>query len=358
MNTLLFDIPYIFTVKGIPKRGTKERQAFFYEKVELSVTAVDRDEAPIAAVFQEPFGHTTYVGDNDLNVTLRYWEGRLYAKALTSSTGDERLDATPKMLADFLEGGVRAVERADRLDRILTDRTTTLQRGLFPSPSDLTNNPIKPFVEEHWSSWTSPDRDADREKAETLFSDLLVIDGQFWKVVPEPRYLLTHSVERDEDRVSVSINDPSETRRFRRGEEFGLANWENLVRYSEATHGITPSERYMVDVLIEEAFPYDEAFVRFRHLVSSAVDHDGDMLKRFRPSSMMDWAAFRDALALATACDFAPETVAALATAAETYAACPDASKQAISMIAEAVEMMDNRPVDIMSVSRGVNLPR
>ena len=104
----------------------------------------------------------------------------------------------------------------------------------------------------------------------------------------------------------------------------------------------------MAEIFIDAAFPYDESTAKFRRLVTDAVAHDGDMLKTFHPSSMMDWASFRDALRMSASCDFAPETLNALATAAETYAGCRDASQHARTLIGQAMELLDNAPVNIM----------
>lgn len=357
MTTVDFDIPYIFSVTGIPKRGTKKRQGFFFERIPASFPVVDADDAPVAVTFAEQFHHQTYVGEGGV-CTLRYHDGKLFQKVLSKAIGDT-FDTTPQMLADYFEGGVYAIEYPDRLDPILPSKATTMQRGLFPQPDD--GNPIKPFREDQWSSYDRDHREKARREAEERIDSLIVIDGQFWKTVPEPRYVMSFQhadVDARHDSVYVYIENPEVLRKSRGGSEYGLTHWDQLVHDSETKWGITPSDENRADILIPAAFPHDDAMEKFRGEMLFAINHDGDMLKSFEPVSMLDWAALRDAYRLASECDFTEPTLNALAGAAETYSNSRNASGRARDAIAVALELLDAREITVPGIPPGGPSPR
>lgn len=344
MTVRAFEIPYIFSVDGIPRRGSKSRQGFFFEKVEVAIPELTADDAPIAAIFPEEFGGRTYIGENSM-VELRYHDENLFVKVLTEYSG-EYVDVTPEMIETFLREGLYAVDRAFRLDKVLPDQANTLQRGLFPGPDDH-YNPIKPFDESYWSSFTSKDRAEKRQKAEALSSNLIIVDGQFWKQVPEPRYLASHRRDERDTYVSVSVSDPTDTKRFRSGTPYGLTSWDRMARDMLELYGIPLDERNRAEILIEEAFPYDDALEGFVSNIAEAIAHDGDMLKSFEVRSMLAWAAMRDAMRHATETGLEQSALDGLATAAEAYATCSNASQRARSFIEDGVRLLDDRSVPV-----------
>lgn len=344
MKELAFDIPYIFQVRGIPKRGTKERTEFAFEATQATVRVVDDEDAPIAAVFpsvgQENF---TYLGEAG-QVTLRTFGDRLYAKALCEHYSDV-LDVTPEMLSAFLERGVYAVDNSNRLTKILPDSPETLHRGMFPE-QEAGNNPIRLFNEDKWQSWSSRDREDNRAKAVQLYADLIVIDGVFWRAVPEPVYVLQHYTDERCTHTCARIAPITITERRGRENIYGLNAWDRLVSDAVERFGIAPHE-YPATIFIEHPFTYDDTTARFIDNITRATDHDGDLLKSFDVESMIRWAAMRDALIVARSTDFAPPALDTLADAAERYAVGPKASKWAINLIERALAAQDRRSIDI-----------
>jgi hypothetical protein len=334
-----FDIPYIFRVNGIPSRGTKERTEFAFETIWAKVSVVDVDDAPLAAVFDAPLNSHTYIGENG-QVTLRAYNGRVYAKALTEYN-NATLGVTPDMLSTFLERGIYEVENAECLRRVLTDSPETLQRGLFPE-NEVGNNPIRPFEEKRWQTWKSPDRSENRAKADGLWNDLIVIDGMFWRVVPQPVYVLDRYI----DAAAVIMPLWEAEKKNARNHIFGLTDWDRMVAASNDYWGSDP-EVNRATVFIEGSFSYDSTTEVFVGLMSKVIDHDGDLLKSFDVESMVRWAAMRDALALSRTLDFSPATLDALASAAEHYVCGPKSSQNAQSLIDKALKAHDGRSVDI-----------
>ncbi|MCV9964534.1 hypothetical protein OIU34_21830 [Pararhizobium sp. BT-229] len=345
MTELAFDIPYIFHVRGIPKRGTKERTEFAFETIPAVVRVIPSDDAPLAAVFPPTLGDRTYIGEGG-QVALRLHGGRLYAKALTEYY-DRSLDVTPDMLSTFLDRGVYAVENSDRLRTVLPDAPGTIHRGLFPE-TEAGNNPIRPFVEDKWQSWSSKDRVENRANAERLYDNLIVIDGVFWRAVPEPVYVLGHY--RDDHlytHVSTAIAALPEAEKRGKDSIFGLTSWDRLTSEAAERYGITPEDTACATIFIEDAFSYDSTTEIFVEHIAKATDHDGDLLKSFDIESMTRWAAMRDALALARSVELEPVALDALASAAERYATGPKASKWAIDLINKALAVHDRHTVDI-----------
>jgi hypothetical protein len=339
LTELAFDIPYIFHIRGIPKRGTKERTEFAFETIQATVRVISSEDAPLAAVFQPSLGERTYVGEAG-QTTLRLHGDRLYTKALTEHY-DSSINVTPEMLSAFLERGVYAVENSDRLRPVLPDAPGTIHRGLFPE-GEAGNNPIRRFSEDKWLEWTSKDRAENRAKAETLYEGLIVIDGAFWKAVPEPVFVLDRYLG-----PSASIKPITEARRGNKEGIFGLSNWDRMASVCTKWWGTELDEASRATVFIEDAFSYDSTTEIFVEHIVKATDHDGDLLKSFDIESMTRWAAMRDALTLARAVEFKPASLDALASAAERYALASKASRFAIDLINKALAMHDGQSVDI-----------
>ncbi|MBY3433917.1 hypothetical protein HFN89_07115 [Rhizobium laguerreae] len=339
MTELAFDIPYIFKVNGVPKRGTKERTEFAFETIPATVRVIDPGDAPVAAVFDTPFGSHTYIGENG-QVTLRAYYGRIYAKALTEYS-HATLGVTPDMLSTFLDRGIYAVENSECLRKVLPDAPGTIQRGLFPE-DEVGNNPIRPFKEEKWQSWKSSDRNENRAKAERLYGNLIVIDGMFWRAVPEPVYLLDRHIEP----AAVIMPLWEAEKKGSNAHIFGLADWDRMVATSLRLWGSEPDSK-RATIFVDEAFSYDNTTEIFIGLMAKATDYDGDLLKSFDVESMCRWAAMRDALALARTSAFTPATLDALAAAAEHYVCGPNSSEHARGLVAKALEIHDGRAVDV-----------
>ncbi|MDW9481118.1 hypothetical protein GOB57_20955 [Sinorhizobium meliloti] len=344
MKELSFVIPYIFHVRGIPKRGTRERTEFGFETVSATVRIVPEEDAPIAAVFPVPIGNEHYTGEAGL-VTLRVRGGRLYAKAL-SERCSETFDVTPEMLSTFLERGLYAVENAQRLARVLPDAPATIHRGLFPDQEAGTNL-IRPFHEDKWQTWSSKDRVENRVKAEQIYNDLLVLGGVFWRVVPEPVYVLDHCHDHRGSYTSARITARTATERLSTDKIYGLTAWDRMISDAVDRYGIAPDESVRATVFIDDAFAYDDTIELFIENIARAIDHDGDLLKSFDIDSMTRWAGMRDAMELARSTNFAPPALDALASAAEHYAVGPKASKWAIDLIEKALAAQDRRSIDI-----------
>jgi hypothetical protein len=334
-----FDIPYVFKINGTPARGTKERSEYVFETIWVKGIVIDIDDAPIAAIFEAPFHSDIYIGEGG-QVTLRAYNGRIYAKALTEYNG-ATLGVTPDLLATFLQRGIYEVENPGRLARVLTSSPHTIQRGLFPD-KDAGSNPIRPFDEKRWLTWTSPDRAENRAKVADLWDNLIVIDGMFWNVVPQPVYVLDCHAE-----PSAFIRSlPEAKKRSRHDHIFGLAEWDRMIEASNEHWGSSP-EVNMATVVIEDSFCYDSTTEIFVGLMTTAIDYDGDLLKSFDVESMVRWAAMRDALALSRTLDFSPATLEALASAAEHYVCGPESSQNAQNLIDKALKAHDGRSVDI-----------
>jgi hypothetical protein len=342
---LSFEIPYTFTVNGIPARGTKQRSEFAFETVLAKVNVVDVDDAPVAAVFEAPFGSNTYIGEGG-QVTLRAYGDRIYAKALTEYS-DSTLAVSPDMLATFLERGIYEVDNSEILRRVLIDAPGTLQRGLFPD-GEAGTNPIRRFDEKRWQTWSSKDRNENRAKIEAVWDNLIVIDGVFWRTVPQPVYVLDRYI----DALAVIMPIAEAEKKAPKKHIFGLADWDRLVaasiKYWESDPDVSRAT-----VFIEDAFSYDSTTEIFVDLMSKAIDHDGDLLKNFDVDSMCRWAGMRDALALSRTLGFSPATLDALASAAEHYVCGPKSSQHAQGLIAKALKAHDGQSVDIQ-VSHGL----
>lgn len=345
LRELAFDIPYIFQVSGIPKRGTKRRTEFAFETIQATVRVVDDEDAPIAAVFPSVGQENliSYLGEAG-QVTLRTFGDRLYAKALCEHYSDV-LDVTPEMLSAFLERGVYAVENSNRLVKILPDSPETLHRGMFPE-QEVGNNPIRHFNEDKWQSWLSKDREENRAKADRLYADLIVIDGVFWRAAPEPVYVLQHYTSDRHTNTCARIAPITITERRSRDNVYGFTAWDRMASDAMERYG-TVIDKYQATIFLEDPFTYDDTTARFIDNITTAVNHDGDLLKSFDVESMTRWAAMRDALSLARTTDFAPPTLDALAAAAERYAVGPKASKWAIDHIERALAAHDLRLIDI-----------
>jgi hypothetical protein len=344
LRELFFNIPYIFQVSGIPKRGTKKRTEFGFETIQTVVDVVSNEDAPIAAVFPVVGqGTPGYLGEAG-QVTLRTYGDRLYAKALYEHYSDV-LDVTPEMLSSFLERGQYAVENSHRLARILPDAPGTIHRGLFPD-QEVGNNPIRAFSEDKWQSWASMDREQNRAKAVQLYNDLIVLDGVFWRAVPEPVYVLEHFSHPSITHTCARIVPITDAERRGKDNIYGLNAWDRMASDADERYGVQIVD-YPATIFIEAPFSYDNTIERFIESISTATDHDGDLLKSFDVESMMRWAAMRDALKLARSTDFAPPALDALAAAAEHYAVGPKASKWAIDIIDKALAVQDRRSIDI-----------
>lgn len=339
MSEYSFDIPYIFRINGTPARGTKERTEFAFETVWAKVSIVDPSDAPVAAVFEAPFNSHTYIGERG-QITLRAYNGRVYAKALTEYNDASR-GVTPDMLSTFLERGTYEVRNPECLRRVLIDSPETLQRGLFPE-KDAGTNPIRPFEEKRWLTWKSPDRLENRAKAERLWDNLIVIEGVFWHVVPQPVYVL--DLYTDASAVIMPLVEAE--KKNAKDYVFGLADWDRLIAASNEYWGCDPEVK-RATVFIEDAFSYDSTTEIFVGLMAKAIDHDGDLLKSFDVESMCRWAAMRDALALSRTLEFSPATLDALASAAEHYVCGPKSSQNARSLIDKALKVHDGQSVDI-----------
>ncbi|MCS4088859.1 hypothetical protein [Rhizobium sp. BK176] len=338
MTEHAFEIPYVFKVIGTPSRGTKERSELAFETVQVKVSVVDIEDAPVAAAFNAPFGGDTYIGERG-QVSLRAYEGRLYGKSLFEYN-DATLGVTPDMLATFLERGIYEVENPLNLRHVLIDAPETLQRGLFPEKDD--GNPIRPFDEKRWTRWMSPDRAEKRAKTEALWDSLIVIDGMFWRAVPQPVYVLDCHAEPS----ALIMSLPAATKRSRKDHIFGLAEWDRMIEASNEYWGSDPDVA-RATVFIEEHFAYDSSTEIFIELMSKAIDHDGDLLKSFDVDSMCRWAGMRDALGLARTLEFSSATLDALAASAEHYVCGPKASQHAQGLIAEALKLHDGQSIDI-----------
>lgn len=339
MSEYSFDIPFIFRINGIPARGTKERTEFAFETVQAKVSVVDVEDAPVAAVFDVPFGGHIYIGERG-EVTLRSYNGRVYAKSLFEYSDAVR-GVTPDMLATFLERGIYEVENPHGLRHVLIDAPETLQRGLFPE-KEAGNNPIRPFDEKRWLTWKSPDRLENRAKTEALWDNLIVIDGMFWHVVPQPVYVL----DRYTEALAVIMPLFEAEKKNAKDHIFGLADWDRLVAASNEYWGSDPEVK-RATVFIEDAFAYDSMTEIFIGLIAKAIDYDGDLLKSFDMDSMCRWAAMRDALALSRTLEFSPATLDALAAAAEHYVCGPKSSQNAQGLIDKALKVHDGQSVDI-----------
>ena len=344
MRELAFDIPYIFQVRGIPNRGTKERTEFGFETILATVLVVDDEDAPIAAVFpsagQDPFSYLGEAGQ----VTLRTFGDRLYAKALCEHYSDV-LDVTPQMLSAFLERGVYAVENSNRLTKILPASPETLHRGMFPD-QEVGNNPIRLFNEDKWQSWASKDREENRAKAVQLYADLIIVDGVFWRAAPEPVYVLEHFSDARLTHTCARIAPITIAERRGKDNIYGLNAWDRMASDAMERYG-TVIDEYPATIFIEDPFTYDDTTARFIDNITTATEHDGDLLKSFDVESMIRWATMRDALIVARSTDFTPPALDALAAAAERYAVGPKASKWAIGLIERALAAQDRRSIDI-----------
>jgi hypothetical protein len=339
LTELAFDIPYIFHIRGIPKRGTKERTEFAFETIQARVRVVASDEAPIAAVFPATLGNKGFLGEAG-QVTLRQLADRVYAKALTEHY-KETLGVSPDMLSAFLERGVHAVENSDRLSTVLPDAPGVIHRGLFPD-RQADYNPIRKFNEDKWQSWSSRDRTEKRTKAELLYGELVVIDGQFWRAAPEPIYVLSRFND-----AFASIMPITEAGKHDKESIFGLTSWERMAARSVDRWGTAPDESNRATIFMEDAFAYDDTTELVVDSIARATDHDGDLLKSFDVESMSRWAAMRDALALARSMELAPATLDSLAAAAEHYAIGPRSSSFARGLIEKALEAHDGHSVEI-----------
>jgi hypothetical protein len=344
MTGFTFDIPYIYKVSGVPKRGSRQRTELAYEKIQATVPIVTSDDAPVAAVFPEQLGSPAYLSERG-HVTLRSFGDRLYAKALMPDIRNP-LDATPEMLSAFLAGGIYSIASASRLSPVLPDAPETVDRALFPKDDDG-GNPIRLFDADRWLSWSSENQAEARAKANRLFNDLVVIDGLFWRATHEPVYVLSRTHEGPHDFVSTTITPITDAAKKDRESVFSLNSWEYLISCSMERWGMVPDERERATVFSESAFTYDTTMWQFIDSITMATEHDGDRLKSFDVESMILWAEMRNALALAKATDYAHPTLDALAAAAERYASGPTKSQRALSLIAKALETLDDRSVNI-----------
>jgi hypothetical protein len=341
LTDLTFNIPYVFQVKGIPRRGTKQRTEFAFETISVPVRSLLAEDAPVAATFPATLGDVSYKGERGL-VTLRLHDDRLYAKSIHNHY-DDTLSVTSAMLSAFLEKGIYAVEHGHRLREVLPDTPETTHRVLH----DKDEYHIKPFSEDKWLEWRSEDRIAKRTIAQQLFNDLIIIDGDFWRSVSEPVYLLERHHQEGHDYISTRVITIDDAKKRDTNQIFGLVAWDQMRMEAEGRYLQTPDESERATVFIDEAFSYDDKVTRFIKGIAEATDHDGDLLKSFDVDSMVRWASMRDALVLARTLDFAQHTLDALAEAAERFATGPKASKLAIDMIEKSLSIHDHRPVDI-----------
>lgn len=342
-----FDIPYIFKVTGVPKRGINERSAFVFERLPFTVREIPRDDAPIAATFPTPLIKGSYLGE-DGQVTLRHYAGRLYVKALTEYY-DKVNDVTPEMLAKFLEHGVHAVEHSDRLRKVLIGSPDTIQRALFPE-KEAGTNPIKPFREDQWQNWRSDDQNDSRSKLEELYSGLIIIDGQFWLSTPEPVYVLRKCYSGDESYFHLEISRLEHARAYQNPDRlYGFNGWDHLISEAIRFYDEAPDDDRRATVFIEEAFSYDEITERFVRGITTATEQDGNRLKSFEVKAMIAWAELRDCLEMARSKNFTTDAIDALAEVSERYARS-GASQGAKGEIAKALEELDYRKTHLSDI--------
>lgn len=358
------EIPYIFTVSGIPKRGKNERKSFCFEFAPLGVEDVDARDAPVAAEWTASF--TEAYPSDDGTVTLRQYDGRLYAKDTVEGGNHERVPVTIELVERFLAAPAAFDPEYYRLRKVLGNEASTLRRGLAPEPND--GNPIIPFVERNWDRIVSSDRNAKLAELAKRFDGLIVIGGELWKQVAEPRYAVVRDrLGRDQtDHTSVHIVDPQsdKSRNYAPNTLYSITAWDRMAAEVMEKYGAALDEKSRVEVHIPDAFGFDDFTEKVLAPLSSALNYDGDLLRSMPVKAMVAWADFRDShrafgAAQATGSAAAIEdAMAGLVEAAGIYAAHETTSQKARGDIARATDLWDTRPVAVSDVGHAPRTPR
>jgi hypothetical protein len=348
MDHETFQVPFLFKMSAKPKRARNLRDIYCLDVHTVTVASISGDDAPVAAAWTASTvgQEKTYTTDGPV-VELRRDGKNLLAMTIDPYA---KTALIPSILRDFsstLETGVRP--RIAYIDDLLVNGAESVRDAMIqPFEPDRMLSRFERYDAANFSEIASSERDAKIAAIEALYGNMRIVDGVFWKRVPEPRYRLSYG---HADRryghpayVYVSIEETNETA----NNIFNLNDWDALAKYSLAAHGLEVDPAQSAEIFIQAAFGFDKQDIQFRRDIRNAAFRDADALKTFDVETLVAWAGLRDAQAAFGKNDSEPldsRVTADLIDAAEAYARAPSTPAGSRDDILRILDGYDSRPI-------------
>jgi hypothetical protein len=333
MKIQTLNIPCVFQVSGIPANGKHRKYEHQYEMIELQIAVTDsEDEAPVAVHFQNDRILPPYSSVSD-EVKLRWFQGNLYEPVVGETYGNGKIQCSLAFLMDFLEKRNFSVPNSHLVRDILGVSDESIMRAL-----DHHNEfRYRKFNERQWKTFETSPRTAAIKKLSSQASDLVVIEGYFWKKCVEPVYELTVSNYDSERSVHLSITPYHGSPEGHRGSIFRLDSWDMAVEAATEL-GFIPRKTLRATVFIPEAIRCNPLRNILITKVTSALEEEGKRVKDYPVQGMIAYAQLRDEFRQGLKENISADEIAEIAY---TYMVSGYASNAAIDVLKKVLSDFD-----------------
>ena len=345
------EIPVPFHLNAVKKRGSVSRSNSLYLMVGVSFNFVESNDAPVAAIIKTD-RHSPYASSQGKS-EIRFYEGKLYGKVATeyydSREGVSSYeDVTYEMLDNFINSSTRD-ESHQEVSRVLPSGAG-IARDVLHGAAYNHYEPPRLFSTEDWKEYDPSAIEKAKEKALALYEDLIVVNGVFWKVVDEPVYVVKPSglmnSNHGNPKYYLEIGQSADS--VEPQYKFNLNNWDDVVEQIDRKYDGEIGENQLVDVLLPDAFGYNDLDIKVIDLLRQVKVISGDKLYEKPVEYMIDWANLRDLwLDYHTKEPSGEIVIDDLLEAAERLLQKHKLDPRAVGSIEKAVGFWGNKPISV-----------
>lgn len=343
-------VPISYMAEVVVKGGTKQRNEFFSELVDVTIDVVTPEDAPVALLWEKSY----YDRSEDASPTyvheLRWYDGRLWSKLEYDYSGRKPEPVSLERMITTVSNGHSSAN--------------PLMVGHDWRLGDAIKKGMRPLDQAQWRSATLSGQSEAFESLQAKAEQIIVIDGMVWEETSEPcyeiRYVSGNERNRDTFQVEayryvfVEVKDRVPSNGYET--IFRADRYADMVAFAVERWGIEPSQEKNAEiaVLIPEAVSYDDEWPPLHHAVVTAVNSDKSSISDSPIEMMVAWAELRDALNDCPLEETSVDKRSALIATAQDYVEFrlnANSSRHSIKTLKQAFHRWDRRQPETIEIN-------